>query len=90
MGQKFNLRRFLSFSSIFILLLGAIYGVASGVWAIKAPMPIARHSAHTGVINGLLYVAGGNLGGAGVTSLLQIYNPLTDSWSTGPAMPESS
>ncbi len=54
-------------------------------WTTKAPMPAARHSPAAEVINGILYVAGGNNGGP--TSTLQAYNPATNTWSTLAPMP---
>ena len=54
-------------------------------WLSKAPIPIPATLAHAGVINGTLYVAGGNVGGA-TTNILQAYNPYTNTWSTKTAM----
>ncbi len=54
-------------------------------WTAKASMPAARHSPAAEVINGILYVAGGNNGGP--TSTLQAYNPATNTWSTLAPMP---
>ena len=53
-------------------------------------MPSARGEATAGVIGGKLYVVGGLLEtGESKTVLgsMVIYDPLTDSWTTGPAMP---
>lgn len=54
-------------------------------WGTRALMPAARHSPAADVINGILYVAGGNNGGP--TSTLQAYNPATNTWSTLAPMP---
>jgi hypothetical protein len=56
------------------------YDIATNTWAMKAPMPIAAQYLMTAVINDKVYVAGNN-------GTLQIYTPVTDSWSSGPAMP---
>ena len=45
-----------------VLLLGS-QAFTSGTWTIKTPMPSARNSAGVGVINGLIYAAGGYNGG---------------------------
>lgn len=51
------------------------YDPASNSWFSKASMPTARFFAGAGVICGQLYVAGGG------TDSLEVYNPITDTWS---------
>lgn len=51
------------------------YDPTSNSWLSKASMPTARFFAGAGVICGQLYVAGGG------TDRLEVYNPITDSWS---------
>jgi len=58
---------------------------AAGAWTMGEPMPAARPGAMAGVINGKLYIAGGNTT-SGVTSTLFIYDPVTDSWTSGANM----
>src|SRR5712691_3078316 len=53
---------------------------ASGAWVTKAPMPTARHEPSIGVLNGLVYVAGGY--GGGQLSTLEAYDPATDTWAS--------
>ncbi|MEP7325581.1 MAG: kelch repeat-containing protein [Gemmatimonadota bacterium] len=55
-------------------------------WATRAPMVTPRRFAAFGVINGLLYVAGGKDVGGTVVKTLEIYNPATNTWTTGAAM----
>jgi N-acetylneuraminic acid mutarotase len=64
---------------------GGLFTVSSAT-TFKSSMPFARHSAATGVANGILYVAGGN-DGSHETATLQVYDPATDGWSTLAAMP---
>jgi N-acetylneuraminic acid mutarotase len=62
------------------------YSPAHGEWTTKTSMPAARDSAAVGVINGVLYVAGGYNGTQ--TSTLWAYNPTTDTWGTLAPMPD--
>ncbi len=57
-------------------------------WTTKTSMPSARFGAAAGVIDGVLYVAGGHDGTTGATSTLQAYNPTTNTWSTLASMPQ--
>jgi N-acetylneuraminic acid mutarotase len=66
-----------------------VYDPATNTWTTKAPIPHAVYSAAAGVIDGKLYVAGGQAdptNGNNVTDL-QIYDPATDSWSNGRPLP---
>src|SRR3990172_1156732 len=58
-----------------------------GTWSTKTSMPAARSVAAAGVINEVLYVAGGHDGTTGGTTTLQAYNPTTDTWNTLASMP---
>ena len=75
--------------NVFILVLAiCIHGQAiaqNGTWETKAPMLTATLSPAAEVINGVLYVAGGNNGGA--LAVLQTYDPATDTWSARTPMP---
>jgi len=64
------------------------YDPATDSWAARNPMPMALTNAASGVINGKLYVAGGQApcGPCTVYSTLLIYDPATDSWTTGASM----
>lgn len=70
-----------------------VYDVNSDSWGTRAPMPQGRRrgSAAVAFHSGKLYVAMGNQGGHGshaqTLGYLDIYDPATDSWSTGPDAP---
>ncbi|MBI3646088.1 MAG: hypothetical protein HY233_09015, partial [Acidobacteriales bacterium] len=67
-----------------------VYDPASNTWAIKAPIPTNRAIASAGVIDGKLYVVGGCINSdcrVGVTNILQVYDPATDTWTTKASMP---
>jgi N-acetylneuraminic acid mutarotase len=59
---------------------------STGTWATKAAMPTARAEAVSGVINGLLYVVGGE-DGINSLSVLEVYDPTTNTWATKAPMP---
>jgi hypothetical protein len=56
-------------------------------WTAKASMPSGteRYDAAVGVINGKLYVAGGH-NASGVIGTVEIYDPATDTWTSGHTM----
>jgi N-acetylneuraminic acid mutarotase len=62
------------------------YDVASGVWRKAAPMTEARTDLGSCVLNGALYVTGGEDGGA-VLASVERYDPSLDTWSAVPALP---
>lgn len=62
----------------------------SGVWEARTPMSTARGALGLAAVDGrLLYAVGGaeeRLGGS-VTGAVEIYDPVTDTWSSGASMP---
>ncbi len=60
--------------------------VLSGTWATKAPMPTSRTAVEAVAVGGLVYVMGGTLDFSTSFVAVEIYNPATDTWSTGPSM----
>jgi N-acetylneuraminic acid mutarotase len=68
------------------------FDTATGTWSTKKPMPTARYSAAAAVINNRICVAGGmnifsGLAGTPALNAMECYDPVTDSWSSGPTMP---
>jgi N-acetylneuraminic acid mutarotase len=63
-----------------------VYDPATNTWATKAPMPAARLGAGAAVINGKLYVVGGEQNPQKFATL-QVYDPATDTWATKASMP---
>ena len=49
---------------------------------------MAREKPVSAYVDGLLYVAGGWLDSGATTTRLEVYDPATNSWSTGPRMPK--
>lgn len=63
-------------------------GAATGSrWSTGSPMSLARAQAAGVVLNSKIYVAGGWDHGSTVLDALDIYDPSTDSWASGPNMP---
>jgi N-acetylneuraminic acid mutarotase len=58
-------------------------------WAALAPMTTSRADPAVGVINGVIYVAGGYTfdAAAGALSSVEAYDPVTNSWTSKAAMP---
>ncbi|MCX8015189.1 MAG: hypothetical protein N2748_04140, partial [candidate division WOR-3 bacterium] len=63
------------------------YDVQTNTWTLKAPMPTARGIGRAVLVQGKIYVIGGCVTfGTGLTTV-EIYDPVTNTWTTGPAMP---
>ncbi|ACZ43662.1 Kelch repeat-containing protein [Thermobaculum terrenum ATCC BAA-798] len=58
-----------------------------GSWTTRQPLPVSLLDAGGTVINGKLYVVGGKTSSGGHQTKLYIYDPITDSWTTGQDMP---
>src|SRR3989442_6053976 len=55
-----------------------------------APMPTAREGLFAATIGGKIYAIGGltdSRSGSTATNVVEIYDPLSNTWSTGPSMP---
>lgn len=69
-----------------------VYDLAAGTYRERAEAPTARNHALSGVIDGKLYVTGGRAPGhegadASNVTATEVYDPATDQWSAGAAMP---
>lgn len=58
------------------------YDPTKNLWTTKAPMLTARVSPAVGVINGIMYVAGGSDWDNVKLNSLEAYNPVTNTWTT--------
>src|SRR6267378_4490344 len=62
------------------------YDPATDTWRARAPIPTPRNHATAGVVNGKVYVIGGRVGGAFVSSgssnvgIVEEYDPAADAW----------
>lgn len=69
-----------------------VYNPVTDTWSSLPPAPSGRVYASAGVIDGKVYVAGGCINSdclAGLTGLLEVYDPLTNTWTTRAPMPSS-
>ena len=55
-------------------------------WQPRAPAPTARQEVASAVLEGRVWVMGG-LTAAGASAVVESYDPATDRWSPGPALP---
>ncbi len=63
-------------------------GHLTGSWSTLSSMSTPRLSPFVAAVDGKLYVAGGNIGGANpTTNVLESYNTVTDTWTTLAPMP---
>ena len=60
-----------------------VYDPTTDSWSTKAPMPTPELNVRANVIDGKIYVIGGNNNG----TLNQVYDPLTDSWTIEAPIP---
>jgi len=62
---------------------------AIGSWVTRASLSQIRGQHAAAALNGKLYVWGGYVDGVGENNSLEIYNPTTNTWSAGAALPEA-
>jgi len=72
--------------------LQGVFSVVEPPWATKSPMPTTRPGFASAVLGGRIYILGGRDATAPVipqppVTTVEVYDPLTDSWSTAPSMP---
>jgi len=61
------------------------YDQGTNTWLSKASLPAPRTSARAALVNGKIYVAGGGNNNVHYTTM-QVYDPVSNSWSTSSAM----
>src|SRR5213078_3353166 len=67
-----------------------IYDANTDTWSAGAPIPVARKYSFGAALNGKFYVVGGSEGAGPdppASAAVDIYDPLTDTWSAGVPMP---
>ncbi|MEM8712345.1 MAG: kelch repeat-containing protein, partial [Planctomycetota bacterium] len=64
-----------------------IYDTVADSWSLGEPMPWNGGSASTALIDGKIYVGGGNLQGSGTAGNFAVYDPALDTWTALGMMP---
>jgi len=68
-----------------------VYDPATDTWETKTVMPTPRFALQANVVNGRIYLIGGyvpdNSGLGAISSLNEVYDPATDSWTTEEPLP---
>jgi N-acetylneuraminic acid mutarotase len=67
-----------------------VYDVAADTWEAAAPMPVARVGAGAAVVDGIIYVIGGQTvewAWGPVVTTVEVYDPATDRWESRSDMP---
>jgi N-acetylneuraminic acid mutarotase len=68
-----------------------MYDPPTDTWTTKAPLPTARYALGAAVVNGQIYAIAGDVFinsavGSLPSTVVEIYNPTTNTWSTGPSL----
>ena len=79
-------------ASVFGLLLWLIFvstgrTQSGGTWQLGTPMPVARQELATGALDGKMYVIGGYDADGNSTATVQVYDPITDTWTSAQSLP---
>jgi N-acetylneuraminic acid mutarotase len=67
----------------------AVYDPAADSWAVLPDVPTGRNHIAAAAIEGKVYVVGGRFGsgfGSEMTNVVEVYDPLTNSWAAIPRM----
>jgi N-acetylneuraminic acid mutarotase len=59
-----------------------------GQWLIRAPMPVGRQETAPAVLNGKIYIPAGFTVGGQVTTIVEVFDAATNSWSSIAPVPE--
>ena len=68
------------FLILFLLTMTSVALADAMYWSTKAPMPTARARGTSGVVNGKIYVLGGE-NTSGILTKAEVYDPATNQWS---------
>jgi N-acetylneuraminic acid mutarotase len=75
--------------------INEVYDPSTDTWETKTSMPIARDGFMANAVDGKIYLIGGwyqletIYGNVGVTAQVDVYDPSTDTWTTGKSMPKA-
>ena len=73
---------------IMLIVVCLAHQVEAGTWTQKADIPTARHWCGTAVVDGKIYIIGGDISTSwGMTAVLEEYDPAADTWTKRSRMP---
>jgi N-acetylneuraminic acid mutarotase len=70
-----------------------VYNPTANTWTVLSSMPTPRYALGAAAVNGLIYAIGGTVfcnGNPYPANTVEIYNPTTNTWSTGTPMPNGN
>jgi hypothetical protein len=70
------------------LIFNVTYATTESYWSNGAPMPTARSEISSAVLDDKIYVIGGFEIGHSTTSIVEVYDPVTEKWSTVTPLPQ--
>ncbi len=75
------------FSAVFFMLVivvssSMVFAADPNTWTTKAPMETGRYDHEAVVLDGQVYIIGGQTTGAATLNSVEQYNPVTDTWTT--------
>jgi N-acetylneuraminic acid mutarotase len=77
-----------------VVAVNEIYNPRKNTWTTGASIPTARFVPASAVVNSILYVIGGCTSacasGTGAMTVVEAYNPATNTWSTKAALPTAT
>ncbi|MEE8576573.1 MAG: kelch repeat-containing protein, partial [candidate division Zixibacteria bacterium] len=74
-------------AAVLVVSLSPIAQAETGYWFGRADMPSRRQELIPALLDGKIYVIGGLSQTAALTDIVEIFDPTTNSWSTGPSYP---
>jgi N-acetylneuraminic acid mutarotase len=75
--------------------INEVYDPSTDTWETKTSMPTARNGFMANMVDGKIYLIGGwyqletTYGNVGTTAHVDVYDPSTDTWTTGKSMPKA-
>ena len=87
-SKRLNLYRAVITLGVWLTFFFAQNALASDTrtWQFKTPMPTARTGVSAVELNGMVYVLGGIDAQGKVLDVVEVYDPASDSWTTGPSL----
>ena len=87
-SKRFNLQRAVIMLGVWLAFLFTQNALANDTrtWQFRTPMPTARTGVSAVELNGIVYVMGGIDAQGNVLDVVELYDPVTDSWENGPSL----